>query len=154
MKSFIEQKFNKIALGGTFDHLHRGHKLLLKTAFKFSKHVLIGLTTDDFIKNKKFSEKLESYATRKSILENYIQEKLAINTSVFEIFPLEDPYGPTISNHEIESLVCSEETYHTAKRINEIRRSNGLIPLILIVIPFVLDKKDKKISSTAIRASL
>ena len=151
MKSLSDQKLNKIALGGTFDHFHKGHELLIKTAFKCSKHVLIGITTDDFIKNKKYCEKLETFSTRKSIILNFITEKLKINTSIFEIFPLDDPYGPTISNHEIEGLVCSEETYDNAVKINEIRQKNVLAKLILIVIPLIFDDDNKKISSTHFR---
>ncbi|MHA2259846.1 MAG: pantetheine-phosphate adenylyltransferase, partial [Promethearchaeota archaeon] len=30
-------------MGGTFDHLHEGHKLLLKTALSVSEFVEIGL---------------------------------------------------------------------------------------------------------------
>ena len=44
--------FNLIGLGGSFDHLHDGHRFLLETATKLANHMTIGLTTDEMIKHK------------------------------------------------------------------------------------------------------
>ncbi|MFX1574819.1 MAG: adenylyltransferase/cytidyltransferase family protein, partial [Promethearchaeota archaeon] len=35
---------SQVGLGGTFDHLHEGHKFLLKTALSISEKIVIGLT--------------------------------------------------------------------------------------------------------------
>ncbi len=43
-------KYNHVALGGTFDLLHKGHVSLLEKAFKVSKFVSIGITSDKFCK--------------------------------------------------------------------------------------------------------
>ena len=48
-------------MGGTFDHLHDGHKYLLRTALKLSNFVEIGLTSRELLKNKKAFSKLEDY---------------------------------------------------------------------------------------------
>jgi len=40
-------------MGGTFDHLHDGHKFLIKTALLFSKNIVIGLATENLLKKKK-----------------------------------------------------------------------------------------------------
>ncbi len=61
-----------MGLGGTFDHLHEGHKLLLKTALSISEKVEIGLTSQELLKNKQFFSKLEDYKTRKANLELFI----------------------------------------------------------------------------------
>ena len=63
-------------MGGTFDHLHEGHKLLIKTALSISNNLVIGLTTEKLLKNKKFSLKLENYLTRKTNLEIFIKSLL------------------------------------------------------------------------------
>ena len=45
-------KFSLIAMGGTFDIIHRGHLTLLTNAFEISDKVIIGLTSDEFVQKK------------------------------------------------------------------------------------------------------
>ena len=52
---------------------------------------------------------------------------------------------------EYEGLIVSQETYVNAQKLNENREKKGLKPLVLIVIPLLKDKDNKKISSTIIR---
>lgn len=61
-------------MGGTFDHLHEGHKSLIKTALSISNNIVIGLTTEKLLKNKKAASKLENYETRKRNLEDFIKQ--------------------------------------------------------------------------------
>ena len=143
---------NQIGMGGTFDHLHEGHKLLLKSAFLFSKKVIIGLTTDVLLRNKKFAQKIEPYEQRKLNIISYIKTFTDVNR--VEIVPIEDSYGPPIHEPEYEGIIVSQETYPTAIKINEIREEKGFPPLIIITIPIIKDANNKKISSTAIRESL
>jgi pantetheine-phosphate adenylyltransferase len=139
-------------MGGTFDHLHEGHKLLIKTALSLSKSLVIGLTTEKLLKNKKFSLKLEDYRTRKTNLENFIKSFTELNR--VKIIELNDPYGPPIEDPQYEGLVVSQETYLAAVKMNEIRENKGFQPLIIIIIPMIKDKNNKKISSTSIREKL
>ena len=46
----------KVCIGGTFDKLHKGHKLLINKAFEVAGKngsVFIGLTTGKIVENKK-----------------------------------------------------------------------------------------------------
>ncbi|MEA1992907.1 MAG: adenylyltransferase/cytidyltransferase family protein, partial [Euryarchaeota archaeon] len=47
----------KIIASGTFDRLHKGHKFFLKKAFEYG-YVLIGLTDDEMVKNKKNADRI------------------------------------------------------------------------------------------------
>jgi pantetheine-phosphate adenylyltransferase len=39
------KKYQKVAVGGTFDHFHDGHRLLLKKAVELcQKELIVGLT--------------------------------------------------------------------------------------------------------------
>ena len=144
--------FNLVGLGGTFDHFHEGHELLIKTALTISKKVIIGLTTNVLLKEKKYLELIEDYDIRKENLKNYI--KSITNLERVEIVELNDPYGPPIYDPKFEGLVLSQETYPMGIKMNEIRQSKGYPPLILIVIPIIKDKLNQIISSTNIRKKL
>ncbi|MBD3351899.1 MAG: pantetheine-phosphate adenylyltransferase [Candidatus Lokiarchaeota archaeon] len=150
----VEFPFKLCGIGGTFDHLHKGHKLLIKTAFKLGKKVVIGLTTEEMIKHKKFQNFIENYEKRKENLLSYIADLNPDNLNRCDIIPLNDPFGPAISTPELEVHVSSEESYKMAMRINQIREENGLNKMILVIIPAVLNKDGDKISSSDIRARL
>jgi pantetheine-phosphate adenylyltransferase len=143
------KKFRMVAVGGTFDELHRGHKVLLLKAFEVGTRVMIGLCTDEF------AEKLgkphvtapheERLRDLKAFLSDYGFSEKA------EIIPLNDPYGPTLAESPIEALVVSEETRPTALKINEKRRKTGLPPLTIVTINMVPAENCAPISTTRIR---
>lgn len=139
-------------MGGTFDHLHDGHKFLIKTALLFSKKIVIGLTTENLLKKKKHAAKIENYKTREQNLKTFIGSIGQLNR--VEIIPLNDPYGPPVHEPEYEGIIASQETYKNALKINEIRESKSFTPLIIIVIPMIKDRKKNILSSTAIREKL
>lgn len=148
-----KKPFVYTALGGTFDRLHIGHKKLINTAFKVSEKVLIGVTSDQMLKSKENSEKIQDYSLRIAGISKYIEDSnLSINRVDF--YELTDPFGPAISEKKLDALVCSTETYPNALEINKIRVDNMLNPLILIVIPLILNSNHQKISSSLIRSKL
>ncbi len=147
-------KFNFAGLGGTFDHLHEGHKMLLRTAFKIANHVAIAVCTDKLLQNKRDKHLIESYEKRVKNIEDFLQKELDIPKNSYEIIPLDDPFGPAITSNDLEVHVSSEETIENAKKINQIRIQKGLKPLYLLMIPLLLDEHGKKISSSEIREKL
>ena len=46
------KKYRKVALGGTFDRFHEGHRKLIEKAFEIGQEVLIGITSDEFAGSK------------------------------------------------------------------------------------------------------
>lgn len=150
----VFQILKKIGLGGTFDHLHEGHKSLLKTALSISELVEIGLTSQELLANKKHYSKIEDYKTRKKNLENFINSFSDLNRiNIVEIKNWKDMEYYS-QDPEYEGLIVSQETYDNALKLNKIRESKGLNPLILIVIPIIKDKDNQKINSTSIREKI
>ena len=141
-----------IGMGGTFDHLHDGHRLLLKTAFDLCQEVHIGLTNDKMLKRKKFADKIENYDTRKKKLEEYIKTIADLNRA--KVFELDNPYGPPVNDPAYDGIVVSQETFMGALRINDIRVEKGFPPIIIIVIPMLLQDDGSILSSTSIRETL
>ena len=138
------KKYNKVAVGGTFDKFHDGHKKLLSTAFEIGNSVEIGVTSDAFGGLK---GDIDSCEERMSNLKSFFHDK-----SNFVVVPLEDPYGTTIYDSDFEAIVVSEETEPTAVKINEIRISKGMKPIDIVVVSFVLAYDGNPISSTRIRS--
>ncbi|HID15622.1 MAG TPA: pantetheine-phosphate adenylyltransferase [Candidatus Atribacteria bacterium] len=143
----MKNQYCYVAVGGTFDSLHEGHKLLLKTCFKVGKKVLIGLTSDSLAKRK--SHYVPSFIQRKKEIESFLRKLGVLDRA--KIIMLEDAYGPTISDDKICTIVVSEETFIRALEINRIRRSRGLPPLRIVTVELVKDKDLRPISSAKIR---
>src|SRR3990170_4045504 len=110
-------QFRKVAVGGTFDELHRGHKVLLMKAFEIGDRVLIGLCSDEFVKKLGKPHVTASYDERLKELKTFL-DNLNISERA-EIIPLNNPYGPTVTDRCIEGLVVSKETEAAAIKINE-----------------------------------
>ena len=68
------KKFKKVAVGGTFDELHRGHKALLGKAFEVGDKVVIGLSSDEFVSKMGKPHETASYNERRKELEAYLEE--------------------------------------------------------------------------------
>ena len=63
-------KFNLVAVAGTFDHLHQGHHVLLKTAKAKGKKFMVGLCRPVMLANKPYPQSLESYARRRQAVRD------------------------------------------------------------------------------------
>lgn len=141
----MENKYKKIAVGGTFDKFHRGHEKLLSTAFEMGEEVLIGVTSDNF--GSKKSHEIEAYSIRVQRIKRFIS-RYDIPYEIFEIF---DAFGNADKDPLLDAIVVSQETEKTALKINEVRFSNDLNMLDIIVIDWVLAADGIPISSTRIR---
>lgn len=191
-----------VCLGGTFDHLHPGHKLLL-TAGAYLLDIpergssnackyIIGITGDELLKNKKDAEFLESWNDRARNVIHFLASVLELspdgwdktpaphiaesdgeftasfrdNTVTVQCVTIQDPFGPTITQEDMDALVVSAETRSGGKAVNDKRVEKGWKPLEVFEVD-VLDAKEitddvpaatenfaSKISSTAIRQEI
>jgi pantetheine-phosphate adenylyltransferase len=144
------KKFHKVAVGGTFDELHKGHEALILKAFEVGEHVTIGLSSDKFVAKISKPHKTAFYAERQREVEDYL-EKLGVSDKAL-IIPLNDPYGIAASDKELEALVVSKETEPIATKINSKRTQVGLKPLTIITICMVPAENKTPISTTRIRS--
>jgi cytidyltransferase-like protein len=143
------KEFKKVAVGGTFDELHRGHKALLSKAFDVGEKVVIGLSTDDFVAKMDKSHVTASYAERFRELEAFLDDSSLMERS--EIVPLNDSYGLTLSGTGLDALVVSKETARIADQINKLRVEAGHPPLKIVIVKMVPAENCLPISTTRIR---
>lgn len=144
-------RFQKVVIGGTFDLLHLGHKKLLQTAFTEGKFVSIGLTTDTFnIARDKYT--FQNFPQRKRQLSSYLNT--AGFTNRYKIIPINDIYGNSHTDQQLEAIVVTSETDKNSKLINQKRLATNLPQLTIITTPHQLDQSAQIISSTRIRQGL
>ena len=144
------RKYRQVAVGGTFDELHRGHKALLTMAFEVGEKVVIGLSSDEFVTKMGKPHVTATFPERQKELASYLTEIGLMNRA--KIVPLTDPYGLTIKGKELEALVVSKETAKTANSINEARQKAGLPPLEIVAVDMVPAENNTPISTTRIRS--
>ena len=160
------QAHYSIAVGGTFDHLHAGHKLLLTMATLLlqppsqsdqRRRIVIGITQDELLKNKRYADFLESWDIRQQNVSNFLLALLdyatpgatppaiyrvpraGLNGEVINMkldpaleikcVAISDPYGPTVTDISISALVVSGETRGGGQAINKMRKELGWPPL-------------------------
>ena len=138
-----------VAMGGTFDVLHRGHRLLLKKAFEVGRTVTIGITSDVFARQLHKPHKVDLFDSRKKDLEKLLEKWGVLSRA--KIVKLDDRFGPTIASPRIQALVVSKRTVRTGYEINRRRRLKGLKPLAIVTIDLIQAQDKKPISSTRIR---
>ena len=73
---------SSVAVGGTFDHLHAGHKLLLTMTallLRFDEKsaspggsLTIGITGDELLKKKQFIDQLQDWDSRQEAVQNFL----------------------------------------------------------------------------------
>jgi pantetheine-phosphate adenylyltransferase len=143
-------RFKLVALGGTFDMIHRGHLELLKGAFSISSKVIIGLTSNEFAK-KKGKNPENDYSTRYKTLEDAIRKNFP--NSQYYIAKLDNDFGPAVLEKEVEALVVSDETASKGEVLNKLRAAKNSPPVEVIIIPLVLAKDGTRISTTRIKKS-
>jgi pantetheine-phosphate adenylyltransferase len=137
----------KVAIGGTFECLHDGHRELIKKAFELAGdgQVDIGLTSNAMADQR--NREIPDYSCRRSQLLDYLKE--IPKKASFRVIELSDPYGRTLIE-DYDYIVVSPETYAMALKINSMREKQGMKPIEIVRIGFVLADDSERISSTRI----
>ena len=144
------KKFELVATGGTFDIIHNGHIALLSESFSISQKVIIGLTSDE-LATRKQKTLVNNYSKRLETLENLIEKKFP--NSNYQISKLDNDFGPAVLEGDVQALVTSEETQPQGDVLNKLRSEKNLSLVEIIVVPMVLAKDGKRISTSRIKNS-
>jgi phosphopantetheine adenylyltransferase len=146
-------------VGGTFDRLHAGHKVLLSAcAIHTTEHLTVGLADGVLLAKKRYFSLIEPFATRHAKVCALM--RLLHTTLHCEVVRLEDPAGPALTDPTLQAIVVTPETLASALSINEQRRMRQWNPLAIFCVPLItmpdslksLTPHDTKLSSTALRA--
>jgi len=149
MTQFGKIRYPLIGLGGTFDHLHDGHKFFLTYASELGSKLVIGITTKDMLFTKRYSNTIQPFTTRVKAVIKFCKEQHIRH----EIIKLEDEYGPTIlKESKIKALCVTKETVIGAEKINAIREAATFRPLPVYVANMVHDEEGIQIHSVRIRS--
>lgn len=138
-----------VALGGTFDPVHDGHRSLFERALQLGD-VTVGLTSDELApKTRHVERRVRSWDERADDLNEELTPLASAYDRAYEIRTLEEPTG-IATEPPYDYLVVSPETVGGGRRINEIRLDRGLEPLQIVVVPHVIAEDGDIISSTRI----
>jgi len=142
-------------VGGTFDRLHAGHRLLLAAAALAVREggtLYLGVSADALLEGKAHRDLIQGYAERAAAAEAFVR---AVHPGVqVAAGPLENPREPPLAAtlREMEALVVSRETTAGADWIQGVRRDLGFAPLRVLVVGLVGGGGEgTKLSSTALR---
>jgi len=138
-----------VALGGTFDPIHDGHRALFERAFELGD-VTVGLTSDDLAPETRAEpRRVRPFEERRTALEAELRPLADAADREFAVRKLEEPTG-IATEPEFEAIVVSPDTLAGAERINEIREERGLDPLRIELVDHVPAEDGDRISSTRI----
>ncbi|AXG06980.1 phosphopantetheine adenylyltransferase [Haloplanus rubicundus] len=138
-----------VALGGTFDPIHDGHRALFERAFELGD-VTVGLTSDDLAPETRAEpRRVRPFEERRMALEAELRPLADAADREFEVRKLEEPTG-IATEPGFEAIVVSPDTLAGAERINEIREQRGLDPLRIELVDYVPAADGDRISSTRI----
>ena len=141
-------KFRGVAVGGSFDPFHKGHRELLAKAFNIGEKVFVGIVSDNF--SKRLGKDLEdTYDGRVRNIKAFIDENFP--ESKYHIGALDDYVGPIVITDSVDAIVVTEETEGNIETVGRLRAAKRLRPLSIIRIPYVLDDRGQRISSSRIK---
>ena len=105
----LGESHRSIAIGGTWDHIHTGHKLLL-TMFAFlldasdsvqDRCLTVGVTGDELLKSKKYRELLQSWDDRQHSVRSFLAAIMDFRPSSGGLINYRETNEPGPNGHAI-----------------------------------------------------
>lgn len=154
--------FENVVLGGAFDRLHQGHKILLKKACEICDgRLVVGVTDFDaeMLAKKAFGELIQPLQVRIRNVYEFIKTQKP--DLVAQVVGIKDAFGPTRTDPNLQAIVASKETEKGCRMgnpshlilVNDLRKSNGLSVLEIVLVDCLGGEDDlsNKISSSKLR---
>jgi phosphopantetheine adenylyltransferase len=172
-----ERRHRSVVLAGTFDHFHVGHKLLIHASTLLltlpnlktnpqPASVIIGISGDALLTNKKYASELELWPARAQSVLDFLATILSSPLSaedketigdgeevrarfcegrvLVRCVNISDVYGPTITEEDINAIIVSAETRSGGAAVNKKRAEQGWRELELyeidVLSPFTEDE--------------
>ena len=113
--------YSSVAVGGTFDHFHNGHRLLLaQSALRAEKRILVGVADGPLLANKALSELIEPLETRMQKVQSFLTD---VKPSLcIDVVRIVDVMGPTAWDASLECLVITADTAGGGEAVNAERK--------------------------------
>ena len=113
--------YNTVALGGTFDRIHGGHNLLLAySAYLCSNRIIVGVSDGPLLNNKVLAELIEPVEHRISNVKTFLTDIKP--TLLMDVVAIDDVFGPTAYDPDIDCIVVSQETSKGGEIVNAERQ--------------------------------
>ena len=122
------KSYNAIAVGGTFDHFHDGHRLFLAQAVLMARErILVGIADGPLLANKILTELIEPVEKREEFVRGFLRDMKP--WLQIDVVPITDVFGPTATDGSLECLVITQDSVKggdavNKERIKRVRPSN------------------------------
>lgn len=140
--------YQHAVIGGTFDHLHAGHRRFIQAALDLAPRLTIAVSTDEFASRKKLAGQIEPFETRRSAVAEFVNSMGRPETRIVE---LTDNFGIAAVDAEFDVIAVTPDTYANAETINAMRADRSMPPLTIAVVELVKGTDSETISSERIR---
>lgn len=137
-------KYESVCLGGTFDHMHSGHRLLLtQAALLTTRRMLIGVTSDALLTKKAYADQLETFEQRCLSVKEFLHRLKGPESLTIDIFALEDPAGQAATDDDLQAVILTKEVEKGGHFINDRRKENGKNQLEFAFVDMILVSDDE-----------
>jgi pantetheine-phosphate adenylyltransferase len=135
-------------VGGTFNRLHAGHRLLFKTAFEVADRVAVGVTADELVLTLRGerAKRVRPFADREADVRRLL---LPYGEDRFTTAELFDAFEP-VRHPEFDAIVVTPDTLKTTIELNERRQMARIAPLKVVVVPLLMAFDGKPISASRV----
>lgn len=144
--------YDHVVLGGTFDHMHMGHRLLLTESLLLSRQrLVVGVADGPLLKSKVLHELISGCEERMEGVRGFLEDvQWSIHHQVVRWnrdtmcgliprlysaqVPITDMYGPTAWDADLQCLVVTTDTARGGDKVNEERKQKVSFRFSILIV--------------------